>query len=56
MRLRNGATLRTWKNLFGVDHVFIADQNDKMIYAGFVGWIHSEGLNTALVQIRRDYT
>lgn len=53
--LRDGSTVRTWKNKFGVDHVFIADRNENMVYGGFVGWIHSEGLYSAISRIRRDY-
>ena len=56
MRLRDGTAVRTWKNLAGVDHVFLADANDQMIYAGYVGWIHSQGLNEAITRIRRDFT
>ncbi|MBN3869523.1 hypothetical protein [Nostoc sp. JL33] len=56
IRLRDGTVVRTWKNSVGVDHVFLGDRSDKMIYGGFVGWIHSEGLNQAIVRIRRDFT
>ncbi|MBD2200988.1 hypothetical protein H6G33_00020 [Calothrix sp. FACHB-1219] len=56
MRLRDGSVVRTWKNQLGVDHVFISDRHDRMIYGGFVGWIHSEGLNQAINRIRRDFT
>ena len=30
MNLSEGLTIRTWKNPLGVDHVFVADQNDQM--------------------------
>ncbi|MDZ8186115.1 MAG: hypothetical protein RMX96_14835 [Nostoc sp. ChiSLP02] len=56
MRLRDGTVVRTWKNPVGVDHVFLGDRTDKMIYGGYVGWIHSEGLKQALTRIRRDFT
>ncbi|MFN6476458.1 hypothetical protein [Nostoc sp. DedQUE07] len=56
IRLRDGTVVRTWKNPVGVDHVFLGDRSDKMIYGGFVGWIHSEGLSQAIVRIRRDFT
>lgn len=56
MRLRDGTVVRTWKNPVGVDHVFLGDRNDRMIYGGFVGWIHSEGLQQALTRIRKDFT
>lgn len=52
--LQDGTTLRTWKNLVGVDHVFLADDNDRMIYRGFVGWIHSESLHQAIARIKRE--
>ncbi|MDJ0678076.1 MAG: hypothetical protein QNJ36_22280 [Calothrix sp. MO_167.B42] len=55
IRLRDGSTVRTWKNPLGVDHVFIADRSENMVYGGFVGWIHSEGFNAAISRIRRDY-
>jgi hypothetical protein len=56
IRLRDGAAVRTWKNPLGVDHVFVADSHDRMVYGGYVGWIHSEGLNSAIAQIRRELT
>lgn len=56
MRLRDGTAVRTWKNPLGVDHVFLADRDGNMIYGGYVGWIHSEGLYEAIEQIRKDFT
>jgi len=56
MRLRDGTTLRTWKNLMGIDHVFLADSDDRMVYGGYVDWTHSDELNSAIAQIRRDLT
>lgn len=55
-RLRDGATVRIWKNAVGVDHVFLADYNDRIIYGGFVGWIHASGLERAIAQIKRELT
>lgn len=55
-KLKYGTQVRTWKNPAGVDHIFLAHSNGKMIYGGFVGWIHSAGLNQAISQIRRDFT
>lgn len=56
IRLRDGTAVRTWKNPLGVDHVFLADSNDRMVYGGYVGWVDSEGLNSAIARIRRDFT
>jgi hypothetical protein len=56
MRLRDGTAVRAWKNPLGVDHIFLAAPDGKMIYGGFVGWIHSEGLNQAMKQMRSNLT
>ena len=56
MRLRDGTAVRTWKNPLGVDHVFLADSNDRMIYGGYVGWNDSERLKGAIAIIRRNLT
>lgn len=56
MRLRDGTAVRTWKNLLGVDHVFLADGNDRMVYGGYVGWLESDALNQAIAKIRTDFT
>lgn len=55
-RLRDGTTVRTWKNLLGIDHVFLADYNDQMIYGGYVGWMHAAGLSQAIARIQRELT
>jgi hypothetical protein len=54
VRLKDGTVLKTWKNLAGIDHVFLGDGNERMIYGGYVGWVHSEGLQQAIAQIRRE--
>jgi hypothetical protein len=46
--LRDKTVVRTWKNPLGVEHIFLADNNGKIIYGGFVGWIHSDGLKKAI--------
>ena len=55
-RLRDRTTLRTWKNAVGVDHVFLEDYNDRLIYGGFVGWVHAAGLDQAITQIKQELT
>lgn len=54
-RLRDGTVIKTWKNPLGVDHVFLADRDDRMIYGGYVGWIHSMGFQQAIDQIKREF-
>ncbi|MEG4407192.1 hypothetical protein [Microcoleus sp. MON2_D5] len=56
IRLRDGTAVRAWKNPVGVDHIFLGDPDGRMIYGGYVGWIHSEGLNQAISQIRSNLT
>ena len=54
----DGTTIRTWINGFGVYHVFIVNLDRRCQYAGFVGWVHIAGLETAIdkaKKIFRDY-
>ncbi|MEO1294907.1 MAG: alpha/beta hydrolase [Cyanobacteria bacterium J06636_16] len=44
----NGTSIRTWQNLLGVNHIFIANEYGKCEYAAFVGWIHSKELKQAI--------
>lgn len=55
-RLRDRSTLRTWKNPFGVDHVFLADHDDQIVYGGYVGWSDSDALREAIAQIKLSLT
>ncbi|MBD1911621.1 MULTISPECIES: alpha/beta hydrolase [unclassified Leptolyngbya] len=52
--LKNGGTLRTWTNVFGVAHVFVADAEGTCRYAGFVGWLHNSDLQRAIANIHQD--
>lgn len=53
LRFAKGITLRIWKNLLGVDYVFVADKNDKCLYAGYVGWLHAQDLRKTLAEIEQ---
>ncbi|MEM8778814.1 MAG: hypothetical protein AAGF26_08085 [Cyanobacteria bacterium P01_G01_bin.49] len=55
-QLRDGTTVKTWKNLLGVDHVFLADSNGRMLYGGNISWNNGEKLQQALIRIERDFT
>ena len=48
IRLRDGSTLRTWKNLLGFDHVFIANVVERMVYGGWGTWGDTEKLSRAI--------
>lgn len=54
----DGTDLRAWRNLLGVKHVFIANAYGKCEYGGFVGWVHTGELNSAIdnaIALFRDY-
>ena len=53
LNLPQGITIRTWKNPLGVAHVFVADRNEKCLYAGYVGWLHSSTLRQELSDIKQ---
>lgn len=55
MTLANGGTIRTWQNLFGINHVFLACPQGECLYAGFVGWFHVQDLQDALEDIKQAY-
>ena len=55
LTLPDGSSLRIWKNLLGIDHVFLASATGDCLYAGFVGWLHSPDLQQALAAIEQDY-
>jgi len=43
-----GTSLRTWTNLIGIQHIFIANKQGQCEYAAFVGWIHCADLQRAI--------
>lgn len=53
--LPDGSILKTWTNPAGVLHVFLSDPNDNMIFGGYVGWIHTDGLKRMLERIYQEY-
>ncbi|GEM_PF-6338485 len=53
--LPDGSILKTWTNPAGVWHVFMGDPNDNMIFGGYVGWIHTDGLKRILERIYQEY-
>lgn len=49
----DGTTVRVWTNLASVKHIFIANAYGKCEYAGFVGWVHSAGLDQAIDRVSK---
>jgi len=54
--LRDGSQVKTWKSPIGMDHIFLADPEGKMIYGGYVYWFGSEALNQAIQRIQQELT
>ncbi|MGL5131275.1 MAG: hypothetical protein ACRC78_02045 [Planktothrix sp.] len=53
--LENNIKINVWKNLVEVDHVFLIDPAGNCLFAGYVGWVHSQKFYRALQQIRNDF-
>jgi len=53
-QLRNGMSIRTWRNLTGFNHVFIVGRRERAIFGGFVPWDNRQ-LDAALREIWRLY-
>ena len=53
--LKDGTIVKFYQNPF-CEHIFLADSEGNLIYGGFVGWIHADGLNKAISKIRREFT
>ncbi|MGD1713468.1 hypothetical protein [Dapis sp. BLCC M172] len=51
--LKDGTTVKVLTNPVGVNHVFLADSKEKMIFGGYVGWVHNENFNEALNDIKK---
>jgi hypothetical protein len=52
--LPNQVTIRTWKNMVSIYHVFI-QQDDKCVFGGFVDWVNSPHLEETLEEIKRRF-
>lgn len=53
--LGHGFTLRTWRHPLGIHHVFLADEQNRCCFAGFVGWPDTRGLYDGLAVIKQRY-
>ncbi|WP_036484694.1 alpha/beta fold hydrolase [Myxosarcina sp. GI1] len=47
-------TLRTWKNLLGVNHIYVAE-GEKCLYAGYVGWMETSLLSQTIEQLKQEF-
>ncbi len=46
--LNDGTIVRVWTNLLGVKHIFLENDRGECEFGGYVGWVHSEGLDRTL--------
>lgn len=56
LELPQNITIRTSQNFAQVKHIFVTNDSQKCLYAGYVGWLHSSSLNKALEQLKRKYS
>jgi hypothetical protein len=54
-KLKDGTMIRTYKNPAGVDHIFLADRSGRMLFGGYVGWMHSENLEATIAEIKETF-
>jgi hypothetical protein len=52
LTLPDGYVLKSWLNLMNVKHIFLADKDEQIIFAGFVGWLDSDNLEKAITKIK----
>lgn len=55
LKLKEGTVVKLYRNLIGVDHVFLADSSGKMVFGGYVLWHYSEALKAAIKRIRTEF-
>lgn len=51
--LGEGLSLRIWQNRLGIHHIFLSNQGGDCLFAGFVGWPHTEALYETLWHLKQ---
>ncbi|BAY22863.1 hypothetical protein NIES2100_26270 [Calothrix sp. NIES-2100] len=51
--LKDKTVVKIFINPAQVKHIFLADYNNKMIFGGYVGWIHTKEMNKAIDKIKK---
>ena len=54
--LKDKTVVKIFINPAQVKHIFLADDNNKMIFGGYVGWIHTKEMNKAIDKIKKEFT
>lgn len=52
---KDGLRICHWRNVWGIDHVFLASQEDHCLYSGYVGWFHRQDLRAGLSAIAQEH-
>lgn len=55
-KLPQGLAIRTGKGIAGVDCIFVTNNAQQCLYAGYVGWLHASELKKALQQLQQNYS
>lgn len=50
-----GMTIRLSKNLLRIHHISVVDSSSTVVYFGYVGWLHAEGLRTFIANLQHKY-
>jgi hypothetical protein len=53
--LKEKMVIKIYQNLLKVTHIFVANKKGEMLFGGYIGWIHNQGLESTLEQIRQDF-
>ncbi|MBD2626486.1 hypothetical protein [Trichormus variabilis] len=54
--LKDQTLVKIFINAAHVKHIFLADHNNKMVFGGYVGLIHTKGLNEAIDNIKKEFS
>jgi hypothetical protein len=54
-KLKDGTIIKTYRTSTGINYVFLADANGKMIFGGYVYWQHFDGLKATLSEIKTTF-
>jgi hypothetical protein len=56
VKFKDGSgNLRLFINTFKVSHVYVFDKKNVCHFGGYVGWIHSKGLEEAISEIKKEF-
>ncbi|MBW4511720.1 MAG: hypothetical protein KME64_35235 [Scytonematopsis contorta HA4267-MV1] len=54
--LKDKTVVKIYVNPAQVKHIFLADSHNKMIFGGYVGWIHTKKLNETIKNIKNEFS